>query len=140
LQNLEGLKIYVAWIKNTVKGNIRSEFVSCLNTLENKEALPLLMELLKFSYERKVTVDVLDFDSFNSRVIGALIHLGVVSEENFICVKEALEKFVSQESELYENVKYLRHSIEEMEELFYLNNVPSYNADQARNIVESIQF
>ena len=85
---------------------------------------PYLIALLEISYEKDIKID--RYDRFNSQVIGALFNIALVSEENFNEVKSRLEKFMLEKSQLNKNIKYLLHTIERLEEQFYMNRAQTY--------------
>ena len=106
IQNVEGLKFYISWIKNTSIKETRR--IGCLNVLKNIEALPFLIDLLDISYQKEIQIE--PFETLNSIVINALYNIALVSENNFINVKENLEKFMQENIDKYKNVNYLLHS------------------------------
>ncbi len=134
LQNIQGLKVYVDWIKNNIKNDIETNRASCLNSLKSVNALPFLIELLEFSFLNDIKVA--HFSSFNSQVLGAFHNIALVSEESFMKVKSILSKFKEEKSSIHENVKYIVYSIERMEEQFYMNCAKLYSAEQVKEKVK----
>jgi len=130
LQNMQGLKVYVEWIKNNVENTIDTSRAMCLNSLKTIEAIPYLIELLELSYIREIKVD--RFDRFNSQVLGAFYNIALVSEENFRQVKSSLQEFMTEKSSVHESVKYILHTIERMEEQFYINSAQSFTIQQVK--------
>jgi GTPase SAR1 family protein len=124
LQNLEGLKAYVEWIKASYVNDIELIRANCLNNLKTIDAIPYLIDLLELSYIRDLKID--RFDSFNSQVIGAFFNVALVSEESFVKVKFSLDNFINDKAYINDNVKYLVQTIERMEEQFYMNRVQVY--------------
>lgn len=137
LQNLEGLKVFVEWLKNNIEKDIDSSRVICLNSLKTKYAIPQLMQLLELSYEKNIKLN--RFDRFNSLVIGALYNIALVSEENFNQVKTSLEYFMQEKSSIYGNAKYLLHTIERLAEQFYMNRAQSYTIKDVKEKLKLIQ-
>ena len=138
LQNLHGLKIYVDWIKNNVENDLDTSRAMCLNSLKTTEAIHYLIELLELSYIREIKVD--RFERFNSQVLGAFYNLALVSEENFKKVKSSLQKFMTEKSSINESVKYILHTIERMEEQFYMNNAQSFTIQQVKEKLELLKY
>ncbi len=136
LQNMKGLKYYVDWIKGISENDIESIRADCLKSLRAAEALPFLIELLELSYERKLTVD--GFEIFNSRVIEAFYNIALVSSENFNKVKITMENFLNSKKLIYDDVKYLRSTIDRMEEQFYMNRAQSYTINEVREKLQMI--
>lgn len=137
LQNLQGLQAYVDWITNNTENNIDIERVSCLNSLRTKSSIPLLMKLLELSYIRDIKVD--EFDRFNNQVISALFNVALVSEINFMEVKESLSKFMIEKSSIHKNVKYLVHTIERLDDKFYLNRSHTYTITEVKEKLKLIR-
>ena len=136
LQNIQGLQAYVEWIKNNVENDVDTSRVMCLSNLKTIEAIPYLIELLELSYIREIKVD--RFARFNSQVLGAFYNIALVSEENFKRVKLSLQEFMKEKLSLHENVKYILHTIERMEEQFYMNNAQSFTINQVKEKLKLI--
>jgi hypothetical protein len=130
LQNLYGLKIYVEWIKASSVDDLEIHRAHCLNNLKKIEALPDLIDLLELSYIRDLKVD--RFDRFNSIVIGSIIKLALLSEDNLLQVKDSLGKFMIDKMGIHENVKFLIQTIEIMEDQFYMNRVQVYTIGEVK--------
>lgn len=137
LQNIQGLKAYVKWIKNNVENDVDTCRAMCLNSLKTIEAIPYLIELLELSYIREIKVD--RFDRFNSQVLGAFNNIALVSEENFKQVKSSLQQFMIEKSSVHENVKYILHTIERMEVQFYMNDAQSFTIKQVKEKLNLIE-
>jgi hypothetical protein len=137
LQNIQGLKAYVEWIKNNIENDIDTSRTMCLNSLKTTEAIPYLIELLELSYIREIKVD--RYDRFNSQVLGAFHNIALVSEENFKQVKSSLQKFMKEKSSVHDNIKYILHTIERMEEQFYMNNAQSFTIQQVKEKLELLK-
>jgi energy-coupling factor transporter ATP-binding protein EcfA2 len=138
LQNIQGLKKYVEWIKNNVENDIDTSRVMSLNSLKTTEAIPYLIELLELSYIREIKVD--RFDRFNSQVLGSFYNIALVSDENFELVKSSLQKFMTEKYSLNVNIKYILHTLEKMEEQFYMNNSQSFTIEQVKEKLKLIQL
>lgn len=130
LESMKGLEAYVQWIKNNIENDVDTSRVMCLNSLKTIEAIPYLIELLEYSYIREIKVD--RFYSFNSQVLGAFYNIALVSEENFKQVKSSLQEFMNEKSSLHESVKYILHTLERMEEQFYMNTAQSFTINQVK--------
>ncbi|PZX47556.1 NACHT domain-containing protein [Algoriphagus chordae] len=137
LGNIKGLKAYVAWINHNVENNVDTSRVRCLNSLRTIDTIPYLIELLELSYIREIKVD--RFERFNSQVLGAFYNIALVSEDNFKLVKLSLQEFMSEKSSLHENVKYILHTIERIEEQFYMNSSQSYTIKQVKEKLKLIE-
>jgi hypothetical protein len=136
IQNIDGLKYYTNWIKKTPANDLSSRSVSCLNALTNINAVPLLINLLDISYSRNIIVE--RFDSLKSLVLNALYNVALISDNNFITVKSALEKFMTKNLTKYKHVNYLLHNIQRMENQFYMNKAQTYTIDNVKEIIKLI--
>ncbi|MCB0648443.1 MAG: hypothetical protein KDC49_17350 [Saprospiraceae bacterium] len=138
LQNIKGLKAYVEWIKNNVENDVDTSRATCLNSLKTIEAIPYLIELLELSYIREIKVD--QFDRFNSQVLRAFYNIALVSEESFKQVTSSLQEFMNEKSSLHESVKYILHTLERMEEQFYMNNAQSFTINQVKEKLKLLEI
>jgi hypothetical protein len=136
LQNIDGLKVYIDWLKDNVDNYIDNSHVMCLTSLKTEESIPYLLELLELSYlkeERKID----RFNQLNSQVLGAFYNVALVSEGNFVKVKFNLEQFINEKSSINENVKYILLTIERIEAQFYMNRAQSYSIQQ---VIEKLKL
>jgi hypothetical protein len=131
---MQGLKAYVEWIKKNVENDVETSLAVSLNSLKKIEATPFLIELLELSYIREIKVD--KFVGFSSQVLGAFNNIALVSEDSFQHVKLKLQEFMAEKSSVHGNVKYILHTIERMEEQFYMNNAQSFTIKQVKEKLE----
>ena len=132
---MQGLKAYVEWVKNNVENEVEISRSMSLNSLKTIEAIPYLIELLELSYIRENKVD--RYDGFNSQILGAFYNIAVVSEDSFNQVKSSLQDFMTEKSSLHESVKFIVHTIERIEEQFYMKNMQSFTINQVK---EKLKF
>lgn len=137
LQNLQGLKIYVEWIKSIANKDTSIRRSKCILKLKIKDAIPYLIELLEISYREEGKVD--KYDRFNSHVIDALYNVALESEENFVEVKSSLVKFMEEKSTINSNIKYLLHTIERFEQQFYMNLSQSFTINEVKEKLKLIE-
>ncbi len=130
LQNLQGLKIYIKWIKNNLGNDISISRAMCLNNLKSIETIPYLLELLEISYIRESKVT--PFDRFYSQLINTFYNIALISEENLNQVRLNLQEFIIKNSTVYKNAKYLFYTLEKIEEQFYMNYAQSFNIKQVK--------
>lgn len=129
LQNVEGLTFYFNWLKSN-KPTLDRHLLRSISTLSNKDAIPLLMEMLHFSYQEELEVEE-RFDSLNSTIKSALHNIAIFNEENFLIIKKTLETFIIENKLKYKDVNLLEYSLERMEDQFYMNKAKSYTISQA---------
>ncbi|MDC6390962.1 hypothetical protein PP182_19910 [Maribacter sp. PR1] len=128
LNDLNGLKSYVDWIKRYDKKEIETSRAISLKNLRTIDTLPYLMELLEFSYKNDIVVD--KFQTLNSFLLDSLQNIALISNSNFKAVKESLIIFKEQNMHISEKVKYLIPFVERMEEQFYRNITESLTVEQ----------
>lgn len=102
----------------------------CLNSINDISLLPGLIELLEISYDSDYIKE--RFDSLNSDVQGGLMCIALVSEENLNIVKNELEHFIKVHKDKDPHVKFLRLTIERMENQFYYNQSQSLSVVQVK--------
>jgi hypothetical protein len=134
MQNTEGVKYFIDWVKKTSEKS--TQRIQCLKIFKNVEALPYLIDLLDVSYNKEIQVE--PFESLNSIVINAFYNIALLSEDNFKMVKDALERFLEQRRGKYKNVNYLLHTIQRLENQFYMNKAQSYTIAQVKEKIDQI--
>jgi hypothetical protein len=134
INDINALDFFITWIiDNKQLPNGRS-ISRRLDRLISIDALPYLMRLLKFYYEQ----DSQDpFDRIDAFVLDALYRIGLTSENNFIEVKKTMEEFIRENSERFENVRFLFLTLERLEDEFYLTKSENLNID---NVIERLKI
>ena len=119
LQDLEGLKYYVDWVKRHKKAPETTRLdKSPLLNLRTLEAVPYLIELLEISYQPSFKKD--DWDHLELHVLDALIAIALESDENYQGVRNAMENFINKNKGKFENINFLNLFIEKLEQKYYL--------------------
>ncbi len=118
LQDINGLRYYVDWIKRHKRVPIEPMVISPIQFIRNVDSLPLLIELLGMSYEDDLQLD--DFAKLDQAVLITLKNIALTSEANRSAVKKALEDFIAQHPSI-PNVNYLYIFLENLEQQFGLN-------------------
>lgn len=137
MQNIEGLQFYVKWLKTNPKFDSNRRRVHCLQILKTLDALPLLIDLLALSYQTKIAIE--PFEDLGSVIINALYNIALISENNFIKVKKALEKFMTENKNIFKDVNYLLHTISRLEQQFYMNKAKVYTIEQVKKKIKLIE-
>lgn len=137
LQCVEGLKLYLEIIKND---EFTSQIISAnsLKEMNNINAIPYLFELLKYSYLKEINTS--ELYRFNSQILAAINNTSLSSEDNFKLVIDGLKKFMKNNIGLHPDVKLLVHTIENIEEQYYKNQVPSYNIYEAKDKLQKLNL
>lgn len=134
IQNIDGLRYYVNWVKRLKESSIDSHRLECLNKLNSKNTIPLLFDLLEISYQKEITTD--GYGRFNSYITGALTNVALVSKENFKTVIHGIKKFISKNLKKYPDVKYLNITIERISDQFYMDKARSYTIEEVKEKVQ----
>jgi len=125
LQELEGLKYYVNWIKRNKKFPERPFDKSLLLTLKILESVPFLVELLKISYQKDLIQD--DFHRLDSIVLDTLTEIALQSEQNYVEIRKAIEKFIDENSSFIENINFLYVYLDRLEQRYYVSKSKELN-------------
>jgi len=136
LNDLEGLEYYVKWLEKKNSYTIESLIgKSPLIFLEDVKAIPLLINLLEKSYQSDFIQD--DFHRLDSDVLDALNNIALKSEKNYIKVKNAIENFISKNSEIYKNVYFLNLFLEKLEQKFYITKSEKIDIEE---VIKKLEF
>jgi len=119
LQNMEGLKYYVEWIKRNKRVPEGPFDKSPIPSLQVLEALPFLIELLKISYQKDFVENV--FHRLYNIVVTTLTSIALQSDQHYIEVKQAIENFISEYSSIIEGVNFLNSFLESLEQRHYVS-------------------
>ncbi|WP_424963920.1 NACHT domain-containing protein [Ekhidna sp.] len=131
LQNIEGLEIYISWIKECSNNTIEEYRAIGLEKLTNIKAVPLLIDLLKLSYERNIRIHT--FQPLSNYIIDVFGQMAVVSESNLRIVKKSIYEFIEKNQALNENIRFLRLSVERFESQFYYNKAQNYSISEVKS-------
>lgn len=133
LQDLEGLKYYVGWVRRHKRLPERPPPLPLLRILES---VPLLIKLLKMSYQPGFTQDA--FHTLDRIVLDTLTAIALESDLHYIKVKEAVEGFVRKYAPTIDNVNFLNVFLEKLEQKYYANKSPKIDIDDAVRKLEEI--
>ncbi len=89
--------------------------------------LPLLMEFLEFSLKP----EILPKNRGNSKIERNIIHLALLSEDNYIEVVMTLEEFIEKNKETYKDVEFLNFTINRIHEQYKEKNAKRYTFNEA---------
>jgi predicted NACHT family NTPase len=118
LQDIEGLKHYVGWIKKHKQVPERPFDKSPISALQVLEAVPFLIELLKISYQNDFVQDV--FQRLDNIVLNTLTAIALQSDQHYIEVKQAIENFTNEYSSIIDGVNFLYSFLESLEQRHYV--------------------
>jgi len=120
LENMEGLKYFVDWIRTNKKAPGETHFErSPLASLRTLEAVPYLIELLKISYQPDFIRS--DYDYFGQVVLDALAAIALQSDGNYQSVRRITEDFVNGNVGAIQNINFLHIFIEKLDQKYYIS-------------------
>jgi hypothetical protein len=134
LQNRTGLDYCVTDILGRERDNL--EHFSYLTALNKIEFVPNLIKLLKFSYQNKSNFR--GFDDLNNTVKTTLHNLAIESQENLNKVSQSLKDFIHENGQQYQEANYLIHSIESMENTYYMQKSRKYSVKEMKDKLKLI--
>jgi hypothetical protein len=135
LKDLNGLEYYVEWVKQNKKISVNLLERSPIESIQIPEAIPQLIELLKISYDK----DFKDsFPSLYSIVVNTLAAIALQSDSNYIKVKEAIERFIKENSTEIEGVNFLNNYLENLERSYYLRKFEKLDIDEVVKRLDAI--
>jgi hypothetical protein len=133
LQDLEGLKYYVKWVKRHKQ---LPDKASPLPSLKVLESVPFLIKLLKISYHPDFIQD--DFNRLDRIVLDSLTPVALESDKNYVEVKAAIAEFISTYSDTIENLNFLNAFFDNLEQKYYTNKSPKMDIDNTVKKLEKI--
>ena len=135
LKDLTGLKYYVEWVRKNrkISGSLLGR--SPIESIQIPQAIPLLIELLKTSYDKEFRDS---FPSLHSIVLNTLAAIALQSDSNYIKVKEAIERFIKEHSTEIKGVNFLNSYLEDLERSYYLRKSEKLDIDEVVKRLNSI--
>ena len=125
-QDLEGLKYYTAWVTQHKSLPEKFHEKSPIESLQSLEAMPLLMNLLRVSYDKELRDE---FPSLYNIVLNTLSAMAVKSESNYVYVRQTLEDFIEKYSAI-EGVSFLNSFLENIEQKYYVLKSEKLSLDE----------
>jgi nucleoside phosphorylase/predicted NACHT family NTPase len=119
VQDMKGLRYYVEHVERTKQYPAGPTEKSPLRKIQSVEALPLLIRLLKLSFDPSIISD--EYSFLYNAVLDALNRIALTSHENFQMVRDALIAFIDENKAEVANVKALHFQLSRLEKLFYTN-------------------
>lgn len=135
LKDLTGLKYYVEWVRKNKKISSSLLERSPIESIQIPQAIPLLIELLKTSYDKEFRDS---FPSLHSIVLNTLAAIALQSDSNYIKVKEAIERFIKEHSTEIKGVNFLNSYLEDLERSYYLRKSEKLDIDEVVKRLNSI--
>lgn len=138
-QDLDALRFYVDWIKEHIEISRQSFDSLPFRTLKIPEAIPMLMELLDLSYRKNLKQSD-PFERLDRLVSDSLTAIALVSENNYLEVRQAVEKFIDQYSSIYQDINWLNAFLDQLEQKYYINKSERLEISDVIRKLKSIVF
>lgn len=135
-QNIKAVKFYADFIKRTKEFEAAPRGESLLGLITTTKALPILFELLKFSYEYKGNIKQDEFFSLSNALFGVLRKIALQSFSNFNKVSRNLHKFIRKYESKFDGVNFLHVMCDNIEKAFYANYHSLLTIDMAKRKVD----
>ena len=119
LQDLEGLKYYVDWVKRHKQSPETVHFdKSPLLGLRVLEAVPYLIDLLEVSYQPDFVNS--GFEHLEYHILDTLTTIALQTDENYQSVRKDMEDFIKNNTGKIKNINFLNIFIEKLDQKYYL--------------------
>jgi predicted NACHT family NTPase len=135
LQDVEGIKGYLNWMKSKVDTKQIINIEISLQPLKIVEAVPYLMEILKLSFQDEFKQD--EFNRIDSEIRNALLNIALQSPDNYQHVKGEVGKFISSNQHL-KHINFLNVFVEDMESRYYITLQSGRHISEVEKRLEGI--
>ncbi len=135
---MKAIKYYADLIKKTKKIETDMRDGNLLHKITTVAALPVLFDLLKFSYSHKKEIQQSVFNRLDSIVISVLKNIAIQNFSNFTQVIKALQKFIRKYQSEFEDVNFLNVARDNIEKAFFINCTSGLTIDEAISKVQRI--
>ena len=135
-QDLSAIRYYCDYIKRTKKFEMDFHDRNPLQEIKTIKALPILIELLKFSYKYKKEIQQSEFDRLDNMVINILKNIALQDFSNFNKVVKALKKFIQKHQAQFEGINFLNTVCDDIEKTFFINYTSKITVNEAIEKIE----
>ena len=108
-----------------------------LQQIKTIKALPILIELLKFSYKYRKEIQQSEFDSLDNMVISILKNIALQNFSNRDKVVKALQKFIQKHRAKFEGINFLNAVCDDIKKTFFINYTSQITVDEAIEKIKS---
>ncbi len=129
LGDLDGLKYIAGYILSNDNKLSMDFMLQGIPSVNLKEAIPILMQLLKAAKQPPYRDD--RFNRLEANVKDSLYQIGVQSEENYQAVKKAYEMFIEENSGTIAHLNFLHFDLQRIEEQMHLKKAQELTVSEA---------
>lgn len=137
MEDLDGLRYYVEWVEEHRRLPYAVFGKSSINNLRKIESTPLLIRLLKASYQNRLYEDLLEM--IHSIVLDTLMEIALQSEENYLKVRASIEVFIKENTSIIKNVEFLDYFLDSLDMRHYLSKGRIINIDDVIKSLENLE-
>lgn len=130
-QDLKAIRYYSNYIKRTKKFEVDFHDRNPLQQTKTIKALPILIELLKFSYKYRKEIQQSEFDSLDNMVISILKNIALQNFSNNNRIVKALQKFKQKYRVQFGDLNFLNAVCDEIEKAFLVNYTSQITVEEA---------
>jgi len=130
-QDLKAIRFYSDYIKRTKKFSVAFHRKNPLQQIKTIKALPILFDLLKFSYEFRREIQQDEFHRLGGAIIGVLENIALQSFSNFTKVIKGLQRFVKKYHSQFDGINFLNDVCDDIERAFFINYTSQITVDEA---------
>ncbi len=137
-QDLKAIRYYSDYIKRTKKFEVDFHDRNPLHQTKTIKALPILIELLKFSYKYRKEIQQSEFDSLDNMVISILKNIALQKFSNSDRVVKALQKFKKKYRVEFGDLNFLNAVCDDIEKTFLVNYTSQITVEEAVEKIKRI--
>ncbi len=131
-QELKAIHFYIYHIMKTKTFNENFHNKSNLQRIKTIKALPLLIKLLKFSYEYDDQIKQDEYSTLKLAVINTLKNISSESYDNYIKVSKKLETLIKKNEKQLSDLNFLYGVIDDMERAALINFQSQITLNEAK--------
>ena len=137
MQDLNGLEYYIEWVEEHKELPYAVFDKSPIHSLRKVESIPLLIRLLRISYQERLYEDF--FRRIDNAARNALMEIALQSEENYLEVREAVERFIKENTSIIRNVEFLDYFLDSLDMRHYMSKSKKVDIDDVIEKLEKVQ-
>jgi len=130
-QDLSAIRYYCDYIKRTKKFEVDFHDRNPLQETKTIKALPILIELLKFSYKHKKEIQQSEFSRLDNTIISIIKNIALQNISNRDRVVKELQKFKQKYRVQFGDLNFLNAVCDDIEKTFLINYTSQITVEEA---------
>ncbi|MBU4227718.1 hypothetical protein KJ599_08875 [bacterium] len=135
-QDLSAIQYYSDYIKRTKNFEVDFHDRNPLQETKTIKALPILIELLKFSYKHKKEIQQSEFSRLDNTIISIIKNIALQNISNRDRVVKALQKFKQKYRVQFGDLNFLNAVCDDIKKAFLINYTSQITVDEAIEKIE----